>query len=369
MPSEFSHADYRAMARALQLAARGLNSTRPNPRVGCVLVRDGEVVGEGWHEYAGGPHAEVVALEQAEARARGAACFVTLEPCSHQGRTGPCSTALIEAGVSRVVAALEDPNPRVAGDGLRALRERGIATELGLLGEPAAALNPGFLKRMGQGRPYVRAKLGVTLDGRLAAADGGSQWITSEASRADVQRLRAQSCAVLTGIDTVLADNPRLDVRDASLAASMREQPLRVVLDSRLRLPPTAAMLKLSGSTLVMTGRNASEIVDFRAGGAEVVSIGLDGTHLDLAAVMSELARREVNEVLVEAGPRLTGALLSAGLVDELICYMAPKLLGGDARAMLELKGLRSLSQAVVLDIADLRRVGPDLRLILKPTS
>ena len=267
-----------------------------------------------------------------------------------------------------MVAAIEDPNPRVAGDGMKAIRDNGIAAEVGLLARAAAALNKGFLQRMRDGRPYVRAKLGVTLDGRIAAADGGSQWITSAAARADVQRLRAQSCAIVTGIDTVLADDPKLNVRAADLAASMREQPLRVVLDSRLRLPPTAGMLKLPGRTLVITGRIATEIAAFKAEGAEVIPVGLDGAHLDLGAVMAELARREINEVLIEAGPRLTGALLMAGLVDELICYLAPKLLGGDARAMLEMKGLRSLDQALALEIEDMRMVGPDLRLTIKPT-
>lgn len=360
--------DFRHMARALQLAEQGLYSTRPNPRVGCVLVKDGTVIGEGWHVYAGGPHAEVEALRQAGGRARGAACYVTLEPCCHHGRTPPCTEALIAAGVARVVAAAGDPNPEVAGRGLRALEQAGIAVQTGILAEAAEALNAGFFKRMRTGRPYVRAKAGMSLDGRVAAANGESQWITSAASRHDVQRLRALSGAVMTGIGTVLADDPLLTVREPEYLNRLHEQPWRAVLDPDLEFPPTARMLGVPGRTLIFTTRGRAQAADaLRARGAEVIGVEGDERALDLQAVLSELGRREVNEVLVESGPTLTGALLAAGLADELICYVAPVLLGAQALGVARLEGFERLADAVKLDIADVRQCGPDLRITARP--
>jgi diaminohydroxyphosphoribosylaminopyrimidine deaminase/5-amino-6-(5-phosphoribosylamino)uracil reductase len=368
------------MARALRLAERGRWTTDPNPRVGCVLVRDGEIVGEGWHQRAGGPHAERVALAQAGERARGASAFVTLEPCSHHGRTPPCADALISAGVARVVAAMIDPNPRVAGRGLERLREAGIAVEVGLLAEQAAALNPGFIKRQRTGLPFCRVKLAASLDGRTAMASGESRWITSEAARADVQRLRAGASAILTGSGTLLADDPSLNVRLAAEALGLPpgeavRQPLRVIVDSRQRTPPTARLLGLPGATLIAcaTDEPARRAALEAAGAQVLVCPAPDRTqdatvvHVDLSALFGELARREINEILIEAGPTLAGAALQAGLVDELILYLAPHLMGDAARGLFRLPGLTQMAERVPLEIHDVRRVGPDLRLRLRP--
>jgi diaminohydroxyphosphoribosylaminopyrimidine deaminase / 5-amino-6-(5-phosphoribosylamino)uracil reductase len=356
--------DYRYMARALQLAERGLYTTDPNPRVGCVLVRDGAIVGEGWHERAGEPHAEIHALREAGERARGATAYVTLEPCCHQGRTPPCSEALIAAGVARVVVAMQDPNPRVAGGGLAQLHAAGIATESGLLAAAAEALNPGFVSRMRRHRPYVRCKLAMSLDGRTAMASGESKWITGAAARADVQRLRARSSAILTGAGTVLADDPALTVRLDERPAQLFRQPLRVVLDTHLSMPATARMLKEPGATLVLT---ASESAGPRAAleqaGAEVLRLPAGDDGVSLAAVMDELAAREVNEVLLETGAVLAGGMLRAGLIDELIVYMAPVLLGDAARGLLHLPGLDRMDDRVALEIFDVRSVGDDWRI------
>ncbi len=350
------------MARALQLAARGLNTTRPNPRVGCVIVRDGKVIGEGWHERAGEPHAETLALRAAGAAARGATCYVTLEPCSHYGRTPPCSEALVQAGVARVVAAMSDPNPRVAGEGLRQLQAAGVEVGTGLLAGEAEALNVGFCQRMRKGRPWLRAKVGMSLDGRVAMANGESRWISGEAARADVQRWRARSCAVLTGVNTVIADDPALTVRAQPLVGEIPGQPLRVVLDPALRMPRDSRVLSGPGAALVITA-----VADRSWKGAESVRCpGADG-RIDLPAAMRELGRRELNEVLVEAGPTLTGALLQAGLVDELICYVAPKLMGDAAQPLARLPGLNRLADAIGLDPVDLRPIGGDWRVIMRP--
>ncbi|MFA7386382.1 MAG: bifunctional diaminohydroxyphosphoribosylaminopyrimidine deaminase/5-amino-6-(5-phosphoribosylamino)uracil reductase RibD [Thiohalobacteraceae bacterium] len=354
--------DYRYMARALQLAERGLYSTDPNPRVGCVLVRDGAIVGEGWHERAGEPHAEVHALREAGERARGATAYVTLEPCCHQGRTPPCSDALIEAGVARVVAAMSDPNPLVAGGGLARLQAAGIATASGLLAAESAALNPGFVSRMRHSRPYVRCKLAMSLDGRTAMASGESKWITGAAARADVQRLRARSSAILTGAGTVLADDPALTVRID--AAQAQRQPLRVVLDSGLRMPATARMLNEPGATLVLTTNNAeAPRAALEAAGAEVVRLPAGNDGVDLTAVMDELNRRALNEVLLETGAVLAGAMLRAGLIDELIVYLAPVLLGDAARGLLHLPGLDRMDHRIGVEIFDVRSVGEDWRI------
>lgn len=347
------------MSRALELAKRGLYSTHPNPRVGCVLVQNDDIVGEGWHEYCGGPHAEIMALEKAGAAAKGASCYVSLEPCNHQGRTGPCSEALVAAGVARVVAAMADPNPQVAGQGMERLQQAGVQTSLGLMQNQARKLNPGHIKRMMEGRPYIRCKLAMSLDGRTAMADGQSKWITGEAARADVQRLRATSAAVMTGVGTVLADDPSLNVRDVDIG--QREQ-LRVVLDRSLRCPADAQMLALPGRTLIYThSSDQDKGKQLSAAGAELVVV--DETDF-LATVMKHLASEEINEVLLEAGPTLAGAMLEQGLLDEIILYQAPVLLGDEARGLFHLPGIQSMQDKIQLQLVDERMVGQDRRLI-----
>ena len=359
-----SAADYRWMARALTLARRGLYSVDPNPRVGCVLVREGAIVGEGWHERAGEAHAEVIALAAAGDRARGATAYVTLEPCCHYGRTPPCTEALLHAGVARVVAAMRDPNPQVAGQGLAILREAGVAVDCGLLEAEARALNPGFIQRMTQSRPFIRLKLAMSLDGRTALASGESQWLTGDAARQDVQRLRARSSAILTGIGTVLADDPGLNVR----LPDVSRQPLRVILDTGLRTPPTAKTLQLPGSVLIFTTvADPDRQAPLQQAGAAIVVVRKAGQGLDLPAVLAELARRECNEVHVECGPTLSGAWLQAGLVDELVIYMAPLLLGDQARGLFQLPVLTRMSERTELDVLETRAVGKDWRLRLRP--
>jgi len=346
------------MARALQLAQRGLLTATPNPRVGCVLVKNGKNIGEGWHVRAGEAHAEVHALRAAGAAAQGATAYVTLEPCSHHGRTPPCAEALIEAGVARVVCAMQDPNPRVAGQGFAMLRAAGIAVECGLMEAAARDLNIGFVSRMTRGLPFVRSKIAASLDGRTALANGVSQWITGAAARVDVQHWRARSCALVTGIGTVLADDPQLNVRIAT-----ERQPLRVVLDSALRMPPTARMLQ-GGRVLVCTAsQDAGKRAALERQGAEVLLLPDAAGQVDLPAVLRELARRGINEVLVEAGKTLNGALLRAGLLDELVLYLAPQLLGDAARGIADLGELLRLEQKVELAWRDVRRVGGDLRI------
>ena len=351
-------ADSHWMARALQLAERGLHTTSPNPRVGCVLVQGDAVVGDGWHERAGEPHAEVHALRAAGSKARGATAYVTLEPCSHHGRTPPCADALIAAGVSRVVCAMQDPNPQVAGSGLARLVAAGIEVESGLMEAAARELNTGFVSRMTRGVPWVRSKIAASLDGRTALANGISQWITGEAARQDVQRWRARSCAVLTGSGTLLADDPQLNVR-----IDTERQPLRVVLDSALRTPPAARILQGGKVLLFTASQDAHKRAALEARGAEVLRLADAQGRVDLHAVLRELARRGINEVLVEAGRTLNGALLRAGLVDELVLYLAPQLLGDAARGMADLGGLVRLEQKVELDWRDVRRIGNDLRI------
>jgi diaminohydroxyphosphoribosylaminopyrimidine deaminase/5-amino-6-(5-phosphoribosylamino)uracil reductase len=359
-----SHDDYRYMARALTLAWRGLYHTDPNPRVGCVLVKDGIVVGEGWHQRAGEAHAEVIALDAAGEQARGATAYVTLEPCCHHGRTPPCTDALLNAGITRLVAAMSDPNPQVAGKGLAILREAGVIVECGVLEAEARALNPGFIQRMTQGRPFVRLKLAMSLDGRTALASGESQWLTGEAARQDVQRLRARASAILTGVSTVLADDPSLNVR---LPEATR-QPLRVILDSGLRTPPTARTLRLPGSVLIFTAvADPAAQAPLWAAGTDIVVVPRTERGLNLRAVMAELAHRECNEVHVECGPTLAGALLQAGLVDELVIYMAPLLLGDKARGLFQLPELAKMQERWELEVLEMRAVGRDWRVRLKP--
>ncbi len=365
------------MARALQLARLGLYTTGPNPRVGCVLVRDGEVVGEGWHRRAGEPHAERLALAAAGARAHGATAYVTLEPCCHQGRTPPCADALIEAGIARVVAALIDPNPRVGGRGLARLGEAGIETESGLLEAESAALNPGFVKRMREGLPYCRCKLAASLDGRTSMASGESRWISSESSRRDVHRLRARCGAVVTGVATLLADDPSMTVRlgpPALLGLEPDEplpQPLRVIVDSRLRTPASARMLALPGGAVIACCdvSNPTRITEMEAAGARVVRLPAAHGRVDLSALMRWLAAQEINEVLLEAGPTLAGSALAGGLVDELVLYVAPHLMGDGGRGLFHLPGLERMEHRIPLVIDEVRRIGPDLRLRLRPAK
>ena len=369
----FSDFDRFAMQRALTLAARGLETTDPNPRVGCVIAQRGRVVGEGWHARAGGSHAEIEALRAAGDAASGAHVYVTLEPCSHHGRTPPCVEALSGARVARVVYAVGDPNPLVNGRGAAALRAAGIAVETGLMEKEAAELNAGFITRMQTGRPLVRVKLAMSLDGRTALANGASRWITGEAAREDVQHWRARSSAVLTGIGTVLADDPRLDVRLAPpIPGGERRQPLRVVLDAQLRTPATARLLEAEGESLIFTALSAPE--DARATrlgerGARVESLPASGDRLQLPAVLERLGELEVNELLVEAGATLAGALLHEGLVDELLLYVAPKLLGPTARPLVALPALQQLDDACAYVLLGVQQFGDDLRLRLRPRA
>ncbi|WP_430387963.1 bifunctional diaminohydroxyphosphoribosylaminopyrimidine deaminase/5-amino-6-(5-phosphoribosylamino)uracil reductase RibD [Dyella sp. 20L07] len=366
MTNVFTAIDHAHMAHALRLAEHGLFTTQPNPRVGCVIAHGQQVVGAGFHQRAGEPHAEVYALREAGEQASGATAYVTLEPCAHHGRTPPCADALVAAGVSRVVIAAEDPFPQVAGRGIGKLRDAGITVETGLMREQARELNIGFFSRIERARPWVRVKLAMSLDGRTALANGESKWITGEAARADVQRWRARSSAILTGSGTVLADNPRLTVRlpeDERFAP-----PWRVLLDSRLRAPADSHVLDGTAPTLVMHGASASA-VDPRFHATELAVVKEQGDALNLHAVLAELARRHCNEVHVEAGPRLCGALFAAGLVDELLIYMAPLLLGDTARPLLGLPSLADMTGRWKLHTVDRRAVGDDLRLLLRPVA
>lgn len=361
------------MAHALELARRGLFSTHPNPRVGCVIVAaGGEIVGEGWHVRAGEPHAEVHALRQAGERARGATAYVTLEPCSHHGRTPPCAEALVRAGVGRVVAAMQDPNPLVGGRGLALLRAAGIEVASGVLEQEARDLNAGFVRRMEQGLPLVRVKLAMSLDGRTAMASGESQWITGAPARAAVQRLRARSSVIISGADTVLADNARLTVRpdelevDAEQAAlAAARPPLRVLIDGQLRVPLSAAFFQ-AGPAMVACCDDDGRADEYRAAGHALLRLPRGDGHVDLRLLLAELAAAGANEVLVEAGPRLAGAFAREGLVDEYQIFMAPQLLGSGARPLLDWP-LERMAEAPQLAIRDIRAVGRDWRIIAVP--
>jgi diaminohydroxyphosphoribosylaminopyrimidine deaminase / 5-amino-6-(5-phosphoribosylamino)uracil reductase len=349
--------DYRWMARALELAKRGYYSARPNPRVGCVIVKDNEVVGEGFHYRAGEAHAEVHALRAAGDNALGATAYVSLEPCCHTGRTPPCTAKLI--------AASSDANPLVAGRGVEQLREVGITVIEGVMSAQAGHLNRGFISRMERRRPFVKVKLGTTLDGKIALASGASKWVTGTAARADVQRLRAESGALLTGVGTVLADNPSLNLRDASYDTA-GQQPLRVVIDSRLRCAATSQIFHLPGQVLVFTASNDEALIGkLRATGAIIEHCARGRLGIDLNSVLARLADYEVNDVLVEAGPSLAGALIREGLFDELVLYMAPKLFGDSARDGFKLPSLSLIDDALALEFVDVRRVGSDLRVVL----
>ncbi|MFZ5511929.1 MAG: bifunctional diaminohydroxyphosphoribosylaminopyrimidine deaminase/5-amino-6-(5-phosphoribosylamino)uracil reductase RibD [Pseudomonadota bacterium] len=358
-----SPADYAFMARALQLAERGLFTTTPNPRVGCVVVRDGAVLGEGWHERAGEPHAEVHALRQAGEGARGATAYVTLEPCSHHGRTPPCADALVQAGVARVVAAMEDPNPQVAGQGLARLRAAGIATAVGPLAAQARELNIGFVSRMTRGRPWLRLKLAASLDGKTALNNGSSQWITGPEARRDGHRWRARACAILTGIGTVRDDDPRLTVREVDTP----RQPLRVVVDSRLEISPDARILDGGPVLVACAVEDATKTAALAQRGAEVLVLPDARGKVDLGQLLAELGRRGVGEVHAEAGFKLNGSLVREGLVDEFLIYLAPCVIGDAARGMFALPELTELAGRRDLAMRDVRMVGTDLRILARP--
>lgn len=374
----FTAFDYRMMSRALQLAARGLYTTHPNPRVGCVIVQGEEIVGEGWHQVAGQGHAEVNALRVAGNAALGATVYVTLEPCAHHGRTPPCADTLVNAGVGRVIGAMQDPNPRVSGGGFGRLRAAGIEVKSGLLEAQAETLNPGFLKRMRNGLPWVRIKSGISQDARTAMASGESQWITSASARVDVQRWRARSEAIITGVETVLADDPSMTVRlDAWPADEVTPwgwpdgfepmQPLRVVLDTHLRTPPTAKLLCERGDTLIVHCDNhPAREAALVAAGAKLLKMPLENGRIALRPLLEWLAQQEINEVLVEAGAIVAGAFLQSGLADEWVVYQAPCLLGSEARPALQMMGMSSMADKLSLQLMDVRQIGPDLRLIYR---
>jgi diaminohydroxyphosphoribosylaminopyrimidine deaminase/5-amino-6-(5-phosphoribosylamino)uracil reductase len=363
------------MARALRLAERGLYTTMPNPRVGCVLVKAGNVIAEGWHIRAGEGHAEVNALRAAGDNARGATAYVTLEPCSHTGKTGPCSQALITAGVARVVYAMEDPNPLVSGHGLELLREAGIQVDGPVFEDQARALNPGFIKRMERKLPLVRCKMAMSLDGRTAMASGESKWITGPKARADVQRLRAHSCALVTGIGSILQDNSSLTVRASELGLDDADtiaarQPLRVILDSQVQLPRNALILSHPTPILLVHNGapgNIPKLNDWPAH-VEFIALPANDGRIDLNALLCELAKRQCNEVLIEAGATLSGSFLRRGLLDEIIIYMAPKLLGSNALPLFSLP-LDTMSAALSLNIKDIRAVGRDWRITATPDT
>ena len=381
--TDIRHLQY--MFRAIQLAKRGQYTTHPNPRVGCVIVKNGNVIAEGYHRRAGQPHAEIDALNNLSESSVGATAYVTLEPCSHTGRTPPCSDALVKAGVSEVVIAMQDPNPRVAGRGIKRLKDAGIKVTSGVLEAESRALNPGFIKRMEQGLPFVRVKMATSLDGRTALASGESKWITGESARKDVQFYRAKCDAILTGIGTILADDPSLTVRltasELDIEGEVR-QPTRVILDTQLRCPPSAKLLSLPGKTLIYSiikvdeaankttidkaaSVTADKITALVQAGAEVVVVEKDvsGT-VSLVEVLKDLAKREINEVHTEAGSKLCGNLLEAGLADELLLYMAPHLLGSDAMGAFNLPNLTTMQQRINLKIQDIRAIGDDWRII-----
>lgn len=354
--TRFSAFDHAMMRRALELAEKGLYTTTPNPRVGCVITREEKIVGEGWHEHAGGPHAEVVALDAAGARSAGSTVYVTLEPCNHQGRTPPCVNALRKAGVKRVLAAMRDPNPKAAQGG-EALEAAGIRFEHGLMEEPARELNVGFVSRMTRGRPWVRLKVAATLDGRTALSSGKSQWITGAEARRDGHRWRARACAILTGIGTVRADDPRLTVREVETP----RQPLRVIVDSRLETPKDARILE-GGNVLIFAGREGKP-----PRGAELVVLPNPNHKVDLPRMLEELARRGVNELHVEAGFRLNGSLAREGCVDEYLVYLNPSFLGDGAQGMLDLPAFASLEKRLTLKALSVDRLGEDLRILARP--
>jgi diaminohydroxyphosphoribosylaminopyrimidine deaminase/5-amino-6-(5-phosphoribosylamino)uracil reductase len=362
--------DSHYMLRAIELASGGFYTVRSNPRVGCVIVNHNKVVGEGWHQFAGGPHAEIIALQQAQELAKGSTCYVTLEPCSHQGKTPPCVLALIQAEVKHVVIATLDPNPLVNGKGVRALRAAGITVEIGVCADEAYVLNKGFFKRMEALRPYIRVKLGMSIDGRTALANGKSHWITGDLSRQDVQYWRARACAILTSSQTVLDDNPQMNVRDSAVIAKIEAQtglaviqPQRLVLDAYLRTLPTQQIYQIPEIVTVFTRLDTPIPAAWANSGIKIVPIPVVNERMDFSAIMTWLGEQELNEILVEAGARLAGALCTAGLVDEWLIYMAPKFLGPQASPLLQLPELHDLRQVTEMKLIDSRQFGDDLRI------
>lgn len=374
----FSVDDHHYMSQALRLAAKGLYTTDPNPRVGCVIVRDNEVVGEGWHVRAGQPHAEIAALVRAGEQARGGTVYVTLEPCSHHGKTPPCADALIKAGVARVVCAQQDPNPEVAGGGIERLRNAGIDVLSGLLNSETQALNPGFFSRMQRNRPYIRVKMAMSLDGRTALSNGVSQWISSKTARVDVQRWRARSSAIMTGINTVITDDPSLTLRMEALVMSGEiapgqsdsiGDPLRIILDSQLKIPLNSRLLRLPGDVLIVTTiDDPAKQEALSSENVEVVTLPKNTQgRPSLNDLMTVLAKAQINEVLVEGGHTLAGALLRSQLVDELILYVAPSVLGDSALGLFALPVLNDMQARIRWSFIDVRSIGRDLRIIARP--
>lgn len=372
----FTPKDHHYMSLALRLAEKGKYTTHPNPRVGCIIVKDDKIIGEGFHVRAGEPHAEVNALQMAGSKAENATAYVTLEPCSHTGRTPPCATALINAGIKRVIAAMQDPNPLVAGSGLKMLEKEGIEIASGLLETQARKLNAGFIKRMEQGLPFVRVKLAMGLDGRTAMASGESMWITGSAARQDVQRLRAQSDAILTAKGTVMMDNPSLNVRlsakELGIQGAIR-QPVRVILDSDLSTPCNAKLFSLAGESWIFTNsqntdKSHAKVQALKNAGAEVINMGLQG-RLPLKLVLQELAKRQINEIHVEAGATLCGALLQEGLVDEIVVYMAPHIMGCNTRGLFDLPNIDKMQDRIDIKIQDIRAIGDDWRITAIPIT
>ena len=354
--------DYQFMARAIRLAEKGIFTTHPNPRVGAVVTNNGVVVGEGYHQFAGGPHAEVHALKQAGKYAKGGTLYINLEPCSHHGRTPPCSTEVVKAGIARVVIAMEDPNPQVNSGGIAALQEAGVHVEVGINRQQAITLNRGFIKRMSTGKPWVTLKIAASLDGKTAMANGESQWITSPAARQDAHRIRAASSAILTGVGTVLRDDPKMTPRLPEVV----RQPLRVILDTRLSTPTNAQILTQPGDVLIITSANQIRDKDLYArDNVTVISCGSSNDAIDLPNVMVELGKREINNVMLEAGARLSGRMLQNQLVDEIVTYMSPDILGSAARGMFEIPGLEHIDDKVKFEFHDIRKVGRDMRLTM----
>lgn len=368
---EFNSKDYRFMSHALQLAKRGLYTTQPNPRVGCVIVQGDQIVGEGFHRCAGEPHAEIHALKAAGEQAKNATAYVSLEPCSHHGRTPPCSDALISAHVGRVIVAMKDPNPQVSGSGIARLREAGIQVDIGLMQAEAETLNPGFIKRMRMGLPWVRVKMAMSLDGRTAMASGESKWITSEAARFDVQKFRARSSAILTGMNTVAHDDPSMNVRLNAETLGIKVdpiQPLRVVLDTSLRTPVAAKIVQHAGKIAIFYNKeNSHKKSQLQIEGVFLHKVSLQNGQLDLNQIMQVLGQYEVNECHVECGAKLAGSLLKSGLVDEMIIYMAPHIMGADACGLFQLPGLKKMSERIQIDIKEIRKVGEDWRITSTP--
>jgi len=363
--SEFTSRDYEYMAKAISLAKKPVFSPHPNPRVGCVIVKNEEIIGRGFHEFAGGPHAEINALKEAGELAKQSTAYVTLEPCSHFGRTPPCANALIDAGVSEVVIAMQDPNPEVAGSGIEKLQAAGIQVRNGLLEVQVKALNKGFVKRMLHGMPWVCSKIAMSLDGRTAMSSGESQWITGPDARKDVQLLRAKTHAILTGSGTVKADNPRLTVRDVDVLENNENvrQPIRVVVDSGNKISADANIFNQPGSTILAT----KDIVDEKSDSADILSIPERNGKICLETLLKKLAQKNINEILVEAGPGLNGALLEQGLIDELIVYMAPDVMGDDANGMFHLPQLQKMKDKITFECIDVTKIGSDIRMHLLP--